>query len=112
MVGTGDIVADRLGGMAAEENRARVANPLGQRISFVERQFEMLGSNPVDQRRSLFPIRYENDSAVRPPARLCDFHPWQSCQMALDRGLDRGREASIVGDEDRLRGAVVLRLRQ
>ena len=65
MVGTGDIVADRLGRMAAEEDRTRVANPLGQRIGVIERQFEMLGRDPVDQRQCLFPVGDQDDRAVR-----------------------------------------------
>ena len=56
MVGPGDIVADGLGGVAAEEDSTRMANSLGQRIGLVDRQLEVLGSNPVDQYGRLFPI--------------------------------------------------------
>ena len=39
MVGPGDIIANGLGGVAAEEYRAGMADPLGQRIGLVEREF-------------------------------------------------------------------------
>src|SRR5262249_53050913 len=108
MVGTGDIVADRLGGMPAEEDRTGMMNPLGQLISLVDRQFEMLRCDPVGQRRRLFPIADEDNRAVRTPARPRDLRPWQLHQIVLDRYLDRGREGGIIGDEDRLCSVVVL----
>src|SRR6516164_6053476 len=78
MVGPGDIIANGLWGMAAEEDRAGVVNTLGQRIGLLERELEVLRSDPVDQRH---------------------------------RRLDLPRKGGIVGDEDRLRRAVVLCLR-
>jgi hypothetical protein len=48
MAGAGDIVPDGLGRVTAEEDGAGVANPVSQRISLVEREFEVLGSDSVD----------------------------------------------------------------
>src|SRR5882762_7137239 len=49
VVRPGDVIADRLGGVAAEENRAGVVHPGGESVGLLDRQFEMLGSDPVDQ---------------------------------------------------------------
>src|SRR5436190_24051756 len=48
MVGTSDIVADRLGCVTAEKDRPGMIDPLGQRVGLIEREFEMLGRDPVD----------------------------------------------------------------
>src|SRR3984893_17562569 len=72
MVGSTEIVPDGLGGVAAEEYGAGVLNLLGQRIGFVEREFEMLRSDPVDEHRRLVPVGDEEDRTVGFPARASD----------------------------------------
>ncbi len=72
----------------------------------------MLGGDAVDQRRRLVPVGDDDDGAIRLPARPRDVGARQARQMALDRRLDRRGETGVVGDQDRLRGAVVLGLRQ
>jgi len=64
MVGPRNVVADRLGSVAAEKNRSRMMDPLGQRVGLVERELEMLGRDPVDQRRRLVPIGDNQNGAV------------------------------------------------
>ena len=112
MVGPGDIIANGLWGMAAEEDRAGVVDPLGQRIGLLERELEVLRSDPVDQRHRLLPVGDKEDRAMRLPTRSRDLSARQTRQMALDRRLDLPRKGGIVGDEDRLRCGVVLCLRQ
>ena len=50
VVGAGDVIADCLRGEAAEEYRTGVAHRVGQLVGVVDRKFEMLGRQPVDQR--------------------------------------------------------------
>src|SRR5215470_3771225 len=72
MVGSGDVIADRFGRMAAEEDRSGMADPLGDRVGLVDREFEVFGGNPVDQRRRLFPIVDEENGPMRLPAGASD----------------------------------------
>jgi len=44
MIGPGAIVAQRLGGVAAEENRTGVADLLGERERLLDGEFEMFGA--------------------------------------------------------------------
>ncbi len=114
MVGPGDIVADRFGRIAAEKDRAGVVDPLGQRLGVVERQLEMLGRDPVDQRRRLAPNRATRMIApcASQLARAIS-RARQAGEVALDRGFATAaaKSASSV-IEDRLRRVVVLGLRQ
>ena len=96
MVGPRDVVADRLGRVAAEKNRPGMMHPLGQCVGLVERELEMLGRDPVDQRRRLLPIGDDQDGAMRLPAGSRDLRPRQVRQVALHRRLDRGRKTAIV----------------
>src|SRR3546814_15584375 len=48
-----DIIADRLGRVPAEECRTRMADLIEQGLRIVDREFEMLGPEPVDQRHRL-----------------------------------------------------------
>ena len=72
----------------------------------------MLRREPVDQRQRGLKRRAEDDRAVVAPARAGDLGARQVGELAVDFGLDRAREARVVGDEDRLRGLVMLGLRQ
>ena len=55
--GPGDVVADRLRRVAAEEDRAGMTHPRRPALGVVEGELEMLGRDPVDQRRRLVPSR-------------------------------------------------------
>ena len=72
----------------------------------------MLRREAVDERQRGLQRRAEDDRAVVAPARAGDLGPRQICELALHFGLDRARQARIVGDQDRLRRLVVLGLRQ
>jgi len=53
MVGSGHIIADRLGRVGTEENGAGVAYPAGQTLGVGSLDFEMLGRDRIDQRHRL-----------------------------------------------------------
>jgi len=111
VVGPGDVVADRLGSVAAEEHCSGVVHPVGEYIGIIERKLEVLGGDPVDQRRSFVPIGDKKDRTMRCPTGPRDLRPWQLRQVMLDGRFDFGREIGVVSNEDRLRHAVVLGLR-
>ena len=70
----------------------------------------MLGRDAVDQRWRFAPIRDGDNSAVCLPALAGDVGARQAFQMAFDRRGNRASKTVIVGDQDRLRGGVVLGL--
>src|SRR5215469_3294178 len=72
VVGPGNVIANCLRRVPAEKDRTGMTDPLGQRLGIVQCELEMLGSDPVDQQRRLFPIVDNNDRAVRLPARPSD----------------------------------------
>ena len=53
VVGAADIVADRLRRVAAEEDRAGIADPGQERLGVVDGELDMLGGDAVDQRHGL-----------------------------------------------------------
>src|SRR6516164_1608974 len=85
MVGSGDVVANRFRRMAAEKDRSGMADPLGHRVRLVDRELQVFGGNPVDQRRRLFPIVDEENGAMRLPAGAGDRRSRQPRQVAFDR---------------------------
>ena len=72
----------------------------------------MLGRDAVDQRHRLVPIADHDDRAMRVPAAARDRGARQGGEVAFDRLRHLRGEFGVVGDEDRLRGEVVLGLRQ
>ena len=87
-------------------------HPRGKSIGIIDRQFEMLGRDAVDQRRRLVPIGDEQDRAIGLPARARDVGPRQMFEMPRRGGLDSGSEFAAIGHQYRLRRGIVLRLRQ
>ena len=114
MVGAGDIVADRLGRVAAEEDRAGVADLLRQRLGLCHfhRELDMLGRDGVDDGRRGLEIRHEDDGPIVAPARRRDLGTRQGLELVFDGSHDGIGEGRIVGDQHRLRGRIVLGLRQ
>ncbi len=100
--------------MAAEEDRAGMADPLRQRlgVGHFHRQLDMLGGDGVDDGRRGGKVRHQDDGAVVAPARRGDLGARQGLQLGLDGAHDRVGEGRIVGDQHRLRGRIVLGLRQ
>ena len=56
VIRAGYVITDGLGRVATEKDGADMMHPLGQLIGLVDRQLQVLRSNPVDQRRRLVPI--------------------------------------------------------
>jgi hypothetical protein len=79
-------------------------HPLRDRVGLVDRQFEMLGRDAVDQGHRLVPIGDEDDCAIVPPARACDLGARQALEVARDLPFDRAGEIGVVGEEDGLGG--------
>ena len=73
-------------------------------------QLEVLGRQPVDQRRRCRQVAQADDGAEVAPAGGGDRLPRQRRELLLDRGRDPIGQALAVGDQDRLRALVVLRL--
>src|SRR6185437_4064991 len=95
-----------------EEDRAGVGDLAGERLGALGHDLEMLGREAVDERQRGLKRRADDDSAVQTPARARDRRARQALELALHLRFRRPREVWIVGDEDRLRGLVVLGLRQ
>jgi hypothetical protein len=110
MVGTGKIVANRFGGMAAEEHRSGVADAREHRFGLGNGEFEMFGCEPVDHRGGLVETLDNNDRTVGVPACPRDGFGRQRRQRALDRRRHRIGKIGIIGDQDRLAGRVMLGL--
>ena len=72
----------------------------------------MLRRQPIDERNRGLKRRAENDCAIVAPARTRNLRPRQRLKLTFHLRFHRARETRIVGDEDRLRRLIVLRLRQ
>ena len=110
VIGAGDIIADRFRGEPSEENGSGVADPPGEPVGIVEGQFQMLGGEPVDQRRRLVEAVDDDDATVGLPAFPGYFAARQRLQVIFHRFADGVGEPGVVGDQDRLGGGVVLGL--
>ena len=72
----------------------------------------MLGGDAIDDRRAGGEIRHQDDGAVVAPARAGDVGARHGLELALDGARHGVGEGRIVGDQHRLRGGIVLGLRQ
>ena len=72
----------------------------------------MLGGDAVDQRHRVVETAHHDDAPKSRHDAAGDLGARQRRELALDRRFDRVGERGIVGDQDRLRGGVVLGLRQ
>ena len=73
---------------------------------------KMLGRNGVDQRQRLVEIAHQNDRAEILPGRARNRRARQSFELRGDGRFDVVCQRRVVGHQDRLRGGVVLGLRQ
>ncbi len=112
MVAAGDIVADRFRRIAAEEDGAGIAHRGGQPLGIVDRELEMLGRYAVDQRHRIGQFADGDDGAMARPALGGDGGALETGKLRIDRRCHRVGKAGIVGDEDGLRGGVMLGLRE
>ena len=88
MVGPGTVVSEGLWRVTAQENRTGVANVRGQRLWILDREFEMLGSDPVREARRLFQIAHPDQSPPRRQSGGDDGGTGHLRQQALDTGCD------------------------
>ena len=115
VVGAGDIVADRLGRVAADEDRAGMRDLLAQRLGRLRlhRQLDVLGARCGRRSaRSVAEVAHQDDAAIVAPARAGDLGARHRLQLRIDGLRDLLGERRIVGDQHRLRGGIVLGLRQ
>ena len=112
MVGTADIIADRLGGVGAEEDRAGITDAKRQRLGVGRHDLQMLGGDGVGERHGLIELFHQDDGAVIVPGFSRDLRTGQGGELRFDGARDVVGEPGIVGDQDRLRVHVVLGLRQ
>jgi hypothetical protein len=68
VVRAAEIIADRLGRVAAEEDRARVADAIEKALWIGNRELEMLGRKAIDQRRRIIEALQQDDRTMRIPA--------------------------------------------
>ena len=73
MVGAGDVVADRLGRVAAEEDRASVADARRQAFGavLVDRQLDVLGGDAIDDRARVHQLGHHGHIGLHDRSR-CD----------------------------------------
>ena len=112
MVRTTNIVADGLGRISSEKNSSRIADPLSECLGVRGHDLEVLRSKPVGERDAFLKIGDKDNRAKIAPASARDFFARESRQLPRDRGLDGTGEARVIGDQNRLRGGVVLGLRE
>ena len=112
MIGAADVIADRLRRMRPEEDRASVVDFRRKRLGVARHDLEVLRSEPLDQRQGGLELRAQDDRAIIAPARAGDLFARQRGELPLDLGRGCAGECAGVGDEDGLRGFVMLRLRK
>ena len=96
--------------MPAEEDGTGAGHGVGEPGGLCHRELQVLGCQPVDQRRRLVERADDDDRAVVAPARSRDVGAREPRQMRRHRLGHPVRERPVVGDQDRLRVAVVLGL--
>ena len=108
----GHVVADRLRRVAAEEDRAGVADLRREALGVVRLDLQVLGRDRVGERHGVVELADQDHGAEIAPRGGGDRATRQGFQLTLDGALHLVCERRIVGDQDRLRGGVVLGLGQ
>ena len=83
-----------------------------ERLGVRGHDLEMLRSKPIGERDAFLKIGDKDNRAKIAPARRRDFFAREISQLPRDGGLDGTGEARVIGDQNRLRGDVVLGLRE
>ncbi|MNU84774.1 hypothetical protein D3C71_745010 [compost metagenome] len=83
-----------------------------QGIRIIDGKFQMLGGDAVGERNGVGELFDQNDRAEIGPACRRRFGTRQALQLPLDGRFNGLAEFGIVGDQDRLRAAIMFRLRQ
>ena len=112
MIRTTDIVADRLGRVRPEKNRARVADAARQRLGVGALDLEVLRRDSIDERHRLLKRADHDDGTEIAPGGAGNLGARQACELRRHGALDHVRECLVVGDQDCLGAGIVLGLRQ
>ena len=113
MVGASDIVTHCFWRHPSKEYAAGMAHITHHRFGVVDSELEMLGGQTVDKRGCFFgEIIDDNDDAVIIPASFGGLARFEHAELHVDCIADHRGKPFIICDQDRLRGRVMLRLRQ
>ncbi len=112
VVRAADIVANCLGRVCPEKDRAGIADAAGEALGIGARDLEVLGRDRIDQRHGIVERGDVDDGAEIAPGGGGDRCTRQRRKLRGNRLLHRIRERGIVGDQDRLGAGVMLGLRQ
>ena len=110
VVRAGRVVAGRLGRPRADEQRARVAQPVDRRLERLDVDREVLGGVGVDEVDGGVERRRERDQAVVAERGGEDVPAGRPLELVHDGGLDGVGEGRVGGDQDRRRIRAVLGL--
>ena len=94
VVGARDVVADHLRRMRAEEDRAGIADAVGELLRLARRDLQMLGRDAVGKRRRLVERAQLDDGAEHVPASPAMLPRGSAAELARDRRFDRARESA------------------
>ena len=92
MVGAGDVVANGLRAVGAQENGAGMADIGEDSFRILQHELQMFGCDAVGEADGLRPVLHQDDGAVLVPAGAGDVAAGQSGQRLIDRGGDGGGE--------------------
>ena len=110
VVRAGDVVAQRLGRVRAEEGGAGMADGGEMGFRLGEHDLQVFGCEAVGQCGGLGPVAHDDDGAVGLPGGAGDGGAGERWQFGLHGGGDFAGEGGIGGDQDGLGGVVVLGL--
>jgi len=103
VVGPGAIIAQSLRGVAPEEDRTGVADPVQPFLRLGDRELEVLGSNAVGDVAGLFQIPRPDERPALAERCGDDFAPGHSGEQGVDALRDSIDESGGGRNEDRLR---------
>ena len=112
MVGAGDIVADGLGAVAAQEHGAGMADVGENRLRRGGHDLQMFGGDAVGECGGLVPVADQDDGAMAAPALAGDRRAGQVLSASAAALATAGPKVGVVGDEHGLRLLVMFGLGQ
>ncbi len=112
MTGPGHVVAEHDRRRRADEQRAGVADLTGPLLGFFADQVQVLRGDALGERDRLVEVGGDERRAVLPQSRRGRLSGRQVREPRVDLTADALRESGGVGDQDRDRQRIVLRLGQ
>ena len=98
--------------MAAEKDRAGMADARQEPLGLGERQLQMLRRHRIDHRCGIVEMAHQHDRAMSLPAGARDFGARKQSEQTLRFRRHSVGEAGVVGDEDGLSLRIMLGLRE